>query len=140
PPVVNLWPGDAPGSKPVAATDSAEIWVERGKGIADRAVSNVHQPALTVYLPEERTATGAAVVIAPGGGFSHVTIDKEGHDVAKWLNRIGVAGFVLKYRLPKTKGANYTIDTALEDTQRAVRLVRSRAKEWDLDPTRIGVM
>jgi acetyl esterase/lipase len=137
PPVVDLWPDGAPGSKGIT---EKEVWVERGQGIVDRAVSSVHQPTLTVYLPDKERATGAAVVIAPGGGYSHVTIDKEGHDIAKWLNRIGVAGFVLKYRLPKTKGANYTIDTAFADTQRALRLVRGRAKEWNLDSTRIGMM
>ena len=131
PSVVNLWPD-------LKAGDAQEVWVERGKGTVDRAVSNIHQPTLTVYLPEAARANGAAVVIAPGGGFEHLAIDKEGHDVAKWLNQIGVAGFVLKYRLPKTKGANYTIDTALADTQRALRLVRSRAKEWKLDPNRVG--
>src|SRR5438552_4844350 len=98
--VINLWP-DA------AAVAGTEVWVERGKGTVDRAVSSVHQPAITVYLPEKENATGAAVVIAPGGGFSHLAIDKEGHDIARWLTKIGVAGFVLKYRLPKTKDAGY---------------------------------
>ena len=80
-------------------------------------------------------------MIAPGGGFTlHVTIDKEGNDIAKWLNQIGVAGFVLKYRLPNTKGAGYTIDTSLADTLRAMRIVRSRAKEWGIDPNRVGMM
>jgi len=130
---VNLWPDVPPGAQP-------EVWVERGKGTVDRAVSNVHQPTLTVYLPAKEVATGAAVVIAPGGGFEHLAIDKEGHDVAKWLARAGVAGFVLKYRLPKTKSANYTTDTALLDAQRALRLVRSRAKEWSIDTTRVGMM
>jgi acetyl esterase/lipase len=131
--VINLWPDAAT----VAGT---EVWVERGKGTVDRAVSSVHQPAITVYLPERENATGAAVVIAPGGGFSHLAIDKEGHDIARWLTKIGVAGFVLKYRLPKTKDAGYTIDTALQDTQRALRLVRSRAREWNVDTTRVGLM
>src|SRR5712692_2378316 len=100
PQVVDLWPDGAPGSKGITGK---EVWVERGKGIVNRAVSEIHQPTLTVCLPSKEHATGAAVVIAPGGGYSHVTIDKEGHDVAKWLNRIGVAGFVLKYRLPKDR-------------------------------------
>jgi endo-1,4-beta-xylanase len=133
PSVINLWPD-------LKAGDNREIWVERGKGITDRAVSNVRQPTITVYLPEAARANGAAVVIAPGGGFEHLAIDKEGHDVAKWLNHIGVAGFVVKYRLPKTKDAGFTIDTALGDTQQALRLVRSRAKEWRIDPNRVGLM
>ena len=93
-----------------------------------------------VLARRKGAATGAAVVIAPGGGFTHLAIDKEGYDVAKWLNQIGVAGFVLKYRLPNTKGVGYTIDTSLADTLRAVRIVRSRAKEWGIDPNRVGMM
>ena len=131
--MINLWPDPA-------AVAGTEVWVERGKGTVDRAVSSVHQPAITVYLPEKENATGAAIVIAPGGGFSHLAIDKEGHEIARWLTKIGVAGFVLKYRLPKTKDAGYTIDTALRDTQRALRLVRSRAREWNVDTTRVGLM
>jgi acetyl esterase/lipase len=132
-PVVNLWPD-------LKAGGAQEVWVERGKGTVDRAVSEIHQPSVTVYLPDAARANGAAVVIAPGGGFSHLAIDKEGYNVARWLNGVGVAGFVLKYRLPKTKGSDYTIDTALSDTQRALRLVRSRAKEWKIDPNRVGLM
>jgi acetyl esterase/lipase len=131
--VVNLWPD-------LKVDAGQEVWVERGKGTIDRAVSNVHQPTITVYVPSKERATGAALVIAPGGGFDHLAIDKEGHDVAKWLSQIGVAGFVLKYRLPKTKDASYTVETALADTQRAVRIVRSRAKEWNVDPNRVGLM
>jgi len=84
--MVDLWPGGAPGSAGIAGK---EVWVERGKRTVDRAVSSVHQPTLTVYLPGAESATGAAVVIAPGGGYSHLAIDKEGHDVAAWLAKIG---------------------------------------------------
>jgi endo-1,4-beta-xylanase len=80
------------------------------------------------------------IIVAPGGGYSHLAIDKEGHDVAKWLSNMGVAAFVLKYRLPRTEGHNYSIETALADAKRAVRLVRSRAAEWHLDSRRIGMM
>ncbi len=131
PEVIKLWPG-------IPANGGEEVWVERGKGIVDRAVSNVHQPTLTVYLPPKVTANGAAVVIAPGGGFTHLAIDKEGYDVAKWLNRIGVAGFVLKYRLKND--SSYAVDTSLADELRALRIVRSRASEWGIDPNRVGMM
>jgi endo-1,4-beta-xylanase len=124
---------------PVSA--EKEVWVERGKnGVTDRAVSRVYDPTITVYLPEKAKANGASIVICPGGGFVHLAIDKEGHDVARWLNTLGVAGVVLKYRLPKTEGANFTIDMALADAQRAIRIVRSRAAEWNLDPARVGMM
>ncbi len=133
PEVIQLWPG-------IPANGGEEVWVERGKGIVDRAVSNVHQPTLTVYLPPKGKANGAAVVIAPGGGFTHLAIDKEGYDVAKWLNRIGVAGFVLKYRLKNAGDSAYTVETPHEDALRALRTVRSRAKEWGIDPNRVGMM
>src|SRR5215813_7788815 len=131
--VVHLWPD-------LKAGDAKEVWVERGKRTVDRAVSNVFDPSITVYLPDAAKANGAGIVIAPGGGFEHLAIDKEGHDIARWLNGIGVAGFVLKYRLPKTKDAGFTVDTALSDTQRAIALVRSHAKEWHVDPNRVGLM
>ncbi len=135
--ILNLWPGDAPGSEGVSA---AEVWKERGEGIVDRSVADVHKPTLTVYLPVKEKNTGAAVVIAPGGGYSHLAIDKEGHDVAKWLISIGVTGLVLKYRLPRTKGHNYTTDTALMDAQQAIRITREKASEWNIDPKRVGIM
>jgi endo-1,4-beta-xylanase len=106
----------------------------------DRSVAKVHQPTLTAYLPLAEKNTGVGMIIAPGGGYRHLAIDKEGHDIAKWLNTLGVAAFVLKYRLPRTEGHNYSIETALADAKRAVRLVRSRAAEWSLDAKRIGMM
>lgn len=133
-PQIKLWPG------PPASLEK-EVWTERGKdGVVDRSVAKVHDPSITAYLPEKSKANGASVVICPGGAFTHLAIDKEGHDVARWLNTLGVAGVVLKYRLPKTEGASYTIDTALADAQRAIRIVRSRASEWNLDSTRVGMM
>jgi endo-1,4-beta-xylanase len=135
--VIDLWPGAAPGSEGI---HEEEVWQERGKGIVDRSVERVHQPTLTAYLPVAEKNTGAGIIIAPGGGYSHLAIDKEGHDIAKWLNTMGVAGFVLKYRLPRTEGHKYSIETALADAKRAVRLARSRAAEWRLNPQRIGMM
>lgn len=135
--VVDLWPGEAPGSEGI---DEKEVWVERGKGIVDRSVANVHKPSLTVYLPLKEQATGAAVIICPGGAYTHLAIDKEGHDVARWLTSIGIAGLVLKYRLPRTEGHDYTVETALQDAQRALGIARSRAGEWSIDPRRIGMM
>jgi acetyl esterase/lipase len=137
PVILNLYPGAAPGSEGI---HEEEVWQERGKGIVDRSVANVHEPTLTAYLPLAEKNTGVALVIAPGGAYTHLAIDKEGHDVAKWLTTLGVAGFVLKYRLPRTEGHKYTVETALADAQRAVRLVRSRAAEWNIDPQRIGMM
>jgi len=137
PVVVNLWPGVAPGSENASGD---EIWKERGEGIVDRSVANVHVPTVTVYRPMKEVNTGVAIVIYPGGAYRHLAIDKEGHDVAKWLASQGITGLVTKYRLPRTEGAGYSADTAHADAARAIRLTRSRAEEWGIDPKRIGAM
>ena len=132
---VLLWPQGAPGSE----GKTAALAVRLNGPAQERVVSSVHAPALTVYLPAK--ATGAAVVIAPGGGHRELWTDHEGHNVARWLSERGVAAFVLKYRLAREKDSTYTVEGhALADTQRALRLVRSRAAEWNLDAERIGVM
>src|SRR5580693_4626611 len=135
-PVVPLWPNGAPGSEGKTAAESVRIAAPGG----DHIVSSVHNPSITVYLPKAN-ASGAAVVIAPGGGHSELWVDHEGYNVAEWLSDHGVAGVVLKYRLAREKGSTYTVEgDALADTQRALRVVRSRAAEWGVDPERIGVM
>lgn len=133
-----VWDGVAPGS---AGDHPAEVWQERGKdGVVDRAVTQVHRPTITVFLPAKGRANGVALLIAPGGGYSHVTIDKEGSDVARWLAARGIAGIVLKYRLPKTPGAAYTTDTALADAVAALRLVRAHSAGWGIDPAKLGML
>jgi endo-1,4-beta-xylanase len=136
PPVVFLWPSGAPGSDGKVAEEATRL--SSGN---ERVVSSVHRPSLIVYLPSKESANGAAVIIAPGGGHRELWTDHEGHNIAKWLSSRGVAGFVLKYRLAREKDSTYTIEGhALADTQRAIRLARSRAAEWGIDPERIGVM
>ncbi len=93
------------------------------------------KPTLTVYLPPADKANGTAVVICPGGGYGFLAIDHEGKQVAEWLNSIGVAGFVLKYRL----APRYHHPAPMQDAQRALRVVRAGAKEWKIDPKRIGI-
>jgi acetyl esterase/lipase len=112
---IRLWEKDAPGAK----------------GTSDKDI-----PTLTVYLPEEGSATGAAMVICPGGGYGGLA-QHEGKDYGEWLAKQGVTGFVLKYRLGS---AGYRHPVMLQDVSRAMRLVRSRASEWKVDPKRIGVM
>ncbi|MDQ6708583.1 MAG: alpha/beta hydrolase, partial [Acidobacteriota bacterium] len=104
-------------------------------------VSNIHNPSLLVYLPPKDKATGAAMIIAPGGGHRFLSIDTEGTNVAEWLNSIGVAAFVLKYRLAREEGSPYKVDVdALADAQRAIRMVRARNPEWNVNPSKIGIM
>ena len=113
-----LWPDGAPGAK--------------GSEEGDK-------PTLTIYLPPKEKATGAAVVICPGGGYGFLAMDHEGHQIAQWLNSLGVAGFILKYR-HRNSGAGYGHPVPLQDAQRAIRTVRSRANEWNIDPNRIGIL
>lgn len=133
--VIPLWPGTAPGSEGQAAEET--VRVENGEHI----VSVIHRPTITAYIPDEAMATGAAVVVMPGGGHTELWIDHEGYRVAEWLQARGVAAFVLKYRLARAPGSTYTVEEeSLADAGRAVRLIRSRAEEWGIDPERIGVM
>lgn len=126
-----LWEAGAPGS-------------EARKGEAEKLegsnVGNVHNPSITPYLPT-KNVTGTAVIIAPGGGHSKLCLGHEGYALAEWFRDHGIAAFVLKYRLAREKGSTYTIqDHAMADTRRAIRLVRSRAGEWGIQPERIGIM
>lgn len=126
-----LWEAGAPGS-------------EARKGESEKLegsnVGNVHNPSITPYLPT-KDATGTAVIIAPGGGHSKLCLGHEGYALAEWFRDHGIAAFVLKYRLAREKGSTYTIqDHAMADTRRAIRLVRSRAGEWGIQPDRIGIM
>jgi endo-1,4-beta-xylanase len=134
---VPLWANGAPGSEGKTAKEVDE---PPNQAHGYLKVTSVHNPSLTVFLPPRETATGAAVVIAPGGGHQFLNFDQEGTYVAEYLNTIGVAGFVLKYRLAREPGSTYKVDDALADAQRAVRLIRSRAGEWHVNPARVGVM
>jgi acetyl esterase/lipase len=110
---ITLWPNGAPGA---VGNEPADI------------------PTLTPYFPKEK-ATGAAIIVCPGGGYSHLA-DHEGGPVAEWLNSIGIAAFVLKYRL----GPRYHHPAPMQDAERAIRTVRARAAEWKIDPKRIGIL
>ena len=134
--VVQLWEHGAPGSKPGASPETVRIAAE-----GDHVLTHVEQPSVTLYLPAPGTATGAGLVVIPGGGHSEIWIDHEGYNVASFLSAHGVAAFVLEYRLAREKGSSYTVEgTELGDVQRAVRTIRSRSKEWGVDPSRLGVI
>jgi acetyl esterase/lipase len=135
--VVPLWVGGAPGSE--AYRDEAERPVAGHE--AEGWVENIHNPSLTVYLPPAEKATGAAIVVAPGGGHRMLAVQHEGHQVGEWLADHGIAAFVLKYRLYRpAETSPYKRADAIADGERAMRLVRSRAKEWNVNPDRIGFL
>ena len=120
---VKIWNGPAPGTE---SLKNEERWEY------PRIVYSVYQPDLTIFLPEGANAKTPAVIICPGGGFRRLVMEKEGDKIARWLNKFGIAGFVLKYRLNQS--------TALFDAQRAVSFIRSKVDEYNLDPAKIGVM
>lgn len=127
-----LWPKGAPGSE--ARAKEAEI-------MEGSNVSNVHNPSITPYLPAADQATGAAVIICPGGGHRKLCLGHEGGALAEWFQARGIAAFVLKYRLAREPESSYTIqDHAMADTRRAIRLIRSRAEEWQIQPERLGIL
>ena len=131
PQVVPLWDKGAPGfeNRKDEPEQAQDYWVR-----------NVNNPSITVFLPPKDKATGAAVVIAPGGGFRELVFNAEGKQAAEFLNSIGVAAFALKYRLPNEKDSPYTMENVRQDAYRAMRLVRSRAVEWNIDPHRVGML
>jgi acetyl esterase/lipase len=115
-------------------TNSFALWSAGAPGALGNADKDI--PTLTVYMPEPGQATGASMVICPGGGYTGLA-SHEGQDYARFLNEQGIAGFVLKYRLGS---ADYRHPAMLQDAARAVRTVRARAKEWNLDPKKVGIM
>ena len=126
PTVIPLWPEGVPGAKPDLGAEKHDA----GGGIA-----NVSEPTLTVYSPAVDKPNGTAVVICPGGGYSHLSTAREGVQYANWLSTLGVTSFVLKYRLQQ-----FGHPAPLQDVLRAMRIVRSRAAEFKVNPERIGVM
>lgn len=103
-------------------------------------IANVQTPTIEVYLPTKQAATGEAVVIFPGGGYAILAYDWEGTDFAKWFNAQGIAAIVVKYRLPISKSLTDPKEVPLMDAQRAVRMVRHHALDWNIDPAKVGVM
>ena len=136
---IKLWPNGAPGSEGVTAQEvSTSSKSPKYQGWAGN-YTVTHYPSIYVFLPPKDKATGAAMVVAPGGGHRQLVIDKEGWEIADWLNANGIAAFVLKYRLAKAPESKYTLpDHVYADAARAMRIVRSRASEWGVAPARIG--
>jgi acetyl esterase/lipase len=126
-----LWPGEAPGAKrPPAGTEKInEGW----------RYTDIEVPQFQVYVAPEAKRTGQAVVILPGGGYGILAMNHEGHDYAKWLNERGITGVVVKYRVGRPE-LGYQFPVPFLDARRAIRTVRANAKEWGVDPAKVGVM
>jgi acetyl esterase/lipase len=135
--VVPIYSGPIPGAKPTPATYQ-ELAVTGDDGVI--RVSKVSVPTVTVYLPEKSKATGTAVLICPGGGYGILAINHEGDKVAKEFTKIGVAAFVLKYRLPDDQIMEDKSTGPLQDAQQAMYLLHKNAGKWNINPEKIGVM
>lgn len=153
PPIeIPLWPASPPDS--LLQHDQAEVFDDRTgpDQRLNRMYASVTQPALTFHPPTGSQVSRAAVIVFPGGGYREVWIDKEGHDIARWLNTLGLTAFVVKYRTApaSTAGASLrelpealileVLAASLADGQRAIRLVRQRSPEWQIDPDRLGAI
>ncbi len=135
-PVVPVWPGVPPGSNGKTGDEAVRLTDE-----GEHIISNVHRPSLTVYLPDGPATSTAAVLVIPGGGHRELWMDHEGYNVAAWLSAHGIAAFILKYRLARHEGSTYSIaGDEVADATRAMRLIRSRAAEWKVDPQRLGIL
>ena len=145
--VVEVWPGTAPDENGNIGAETVRMSPKLDRKQVEvteptRLVTNVTKPTLTIYRPPKDKDTGTAVLICPGGGYWDLYWQLEGEEVAAWLNSIGAAGIILKYRVPRrpdeVKGE--PARRPLQDAQRAVSLVRSRAAQWDIDPRQIGIV
>lgn len=132
PVVIHLWEKGAPGFE--SRKDEPEV-------VKGGSVTNVHNPSITVFPAPADKANGCAIIVVPGGGHRQLGFNGEGVEPAKYLNDLGVTVFILKHRLPREPNSPYSLDIhPRQDIQRAMRIVRSRAAEWKLDPKRIGIM
>jgi len=140
PQTIDIWPSTAPGEDGSIGEEKADTKKDDPSVII--RLTNVTKPIIKVYRPSPEKDTGVAILIFPGGGYTHLAWDHEGEQVARWLNTCGVTGVVLKYRVPRRSGTakNEPPRQALADAQRAVSLVRSKAGDWGIDAKRIGVL
>jgi acetyl esterase/lipase len=145
--VVELWPGKPPGDVGIAGEEKFFELMVNGKpyqvgGKPTKWLTNVSKPTITIYRPAKDGDTGTTMIICPGGGYHNLGWDVEGEEVAAWLSSVGVTGIILKYRCPRRPGDEKGVPPAgpLKDAQRAVSLVRSKAREWGIRPDRIGMV
>ncbi|MGR3810114.1 alpha/beta hydrolase [Jiulongibacter sp. NS-SX5] len=135
--VIKLYPSGVPGLKSEISVEEANV-SDKDDGVI--RLRNITEPTLTVYKPSKEKATGASIIICPGGGYYILAFNKEGTAVAEWFAERGITAFVLKYRLPQAELFSQKEIRPLQDAQQAFRIVRGKAKEFGLDPSQIGIM
>lgn len=137
PAVLKLWPGQVPGE--TTAIEPEKVTEKQG---VVTSITNVSEPSLKVYAAPKDKANGVGLLIAPGGGYNVLAWDHEGEQIARWANSIGITAGILKYRVPRRPGTEKDKPPvgALQDAQRAMSLMRSKAGEWNLDPAKIGML
>lgn len=140
PQVIYLWPAGHPtlqgaGEKEITNPPDPQ------PGQVVRQFKNIHNPSIEVFPAPPGKANSTALIIAAGGGHRELNTGTEGYDLNEWLHSLGVTVFILKYRLAQTPNYKYTVEgEALQDTQRAIRIIRARAKEWNINPARVGLL
>jgi acetyl esterase/lipase len=147
PAVVELWPGKVPDETGAIGAETVRMSPRLDRQQVEvteptRLVTNVTRPTITLYRPAKDRDTGTAVLICPGGGYWNLYWELEGEEVAAWLNSLGVTGIILKYRVPRRpdEPQGEPARRPLQDAQRAVSLVRGKAREWGIAPDRIGIV
>ena len=128
--IIYLWPGKVPGE----LKEKQPPVIDTSKNDKILRFDEVTNPAIEVFLPDKAIKSGSAVIVCPGGGYNILAYDLEGTEIAGWLNKLGFTAFVLQYRIPDKKGG------ALQDVQRAMRILRNNPQKWNIDPEKIGVM
>jgi acetyl esterase/lipase len=128
--IIYLWPGKVPGE----VKEKMEPVLDPARKANEVRYAEVTNPVVEVFLPEASLNNGSGVIVCPGGAYRILSYDKEGTEIAAWLNKLGYAAFVLQYRIPDKK------EGALQDAQRAIRIIRSNSARWNIDPEKIGIM
>ena len=132
---IPLWEGQIPGEI-IVNQEENEVYKDNEL----QSTSDVTVPTISIFTPTDVKANGTSVIIFPGGGYSHLSMNKEGKKVAKWLNSFGITAYLLKYRMPSDLTMRDKTIGPLQDAQEAVRMVRKNAKKWNLDSNKIGVI
>lgn len=141
PTILDLWPGKPPGETKELPPET-DLWKDTDNLVGGRRIqkiTNVSKPTLAVYRPAKQIDNGTVIVIAPGGGHRILAYDHEGTEAAEWLAKLGVTAVVLKYRVP-ARDESKRWGAAVQDAQRAVSVVRSKASEWGINPKRVGLL